>query len=233
MRTLAAQGRQTEALRAYQEYRHYLGEEIGTEPSSELRDLEARIAAGWHDAPEPAGTEAPAPPRTNLPALLTSFVGRSADVERLTEVLAEHRLVTLVGPGGIGKTRLALQTAAQLVGRYGDGIWLVELGPLDDPADVAQMTASVVGVRSAGGRGLVADVVAWLRSQRVLVVLDNCEHVVDAAGELAAALVAGCPQVSVLATSREGPRRRRRAGVAGGAARRGRSCGHAVRRPGP
>ena len=140
----------------------------------------------------------------NLPVFLTTFVGRAVEVERLAEVLADHRLVTLVGAGGIGKTRLAVQTAAGLVDRFVDGVWLVELAQVHDPGDVASMAASTVGAPATADGGVLAGIVAWFRSQHVLVVLDNCEHVIDAAGELAVALVTGCPHVTVVATSREG-----------------------------
>jgi predicted ATPase len=140
----------------------------------------------------------------NLPTFLSSFVGRDVAVARLGELLTEHRLVTLVGPGGIGKTRLALQTVTQLAERYAGGVVLVELGQLDHPEDVTPLAASVLGVRGTAGPGLLADIVASLRSQQMIVVLDNCEHVIDKAGELAVALATGCPKVTVLATSREG-----------------------------
>ena len=178
-----------------------LGEHRLKDLAAALRVLQVR-AQGLALAFPPLRSLSTAP--TNLPTLLTSFVGRSQDVDRLADVLAGHRLVTLVGPGGIGKTRLALQTAAVLVHSFPDGVWLVELAQLDDSGDVAQVTAATLGVRTSADRGPVIDIVGWLRSQQALVVLDNCEHVLRAAGELAIAVVSGCPRVTVLATSREG-----------------------------
>ncbi|MGH7399396.1 MAG: ATP-binding protein, partial [Candidatus Rokuibacteriota bacterium] len=139
----------------------------------------------------------------NLPVQLTSFVGRArelADVERL---LAETRLLTLVGPGGTGKTRLALQVAADLVDRFPDGIWLVELAPLSDPALVPQAVAVALGLREEAGRPVAASLTHHLRPKRLLLVLDNCEHLVDACARLADALVRACPQLTILASGQE------------------------------
>ena len=221
MLALYRDGRQADAQRAFQRARAELGE-IGLEPGPDLRSLERAISI--HDeslrldrvhapdndptasGPPTPAADAPGPPSrpSNLPVVLTSFVGRDDDVERLAGVLADHRLVTLVGPGGIGKTRLALATAAVLVGRFTDGAWLVELAQLQDANDVAATAASTLGAPTTPDGDVVGGIVGWLRSQHALVVFDNCEHVIDAAGGLAAALVMGCPHVTVIATSREG-----------------------------
>jgi predicted ATPase/class 3 adenylate cyclase len=138
----------------------------------------------------------------NLPLQLTSFVGREQEIAEITQALATARLLTLTGAGGAGKTRLALQVAAGLMSDYPDGVWFVDLAPLADPALVAATAAAVVGVRDSPERSAQEALVAALRSRRVLLVLDNCEHLLEACAALANALVRGCPEVWVLATSR-------------------------------
>src|SRR5262249_40856808 len=125
----------------------------------------------------------------NLPLQLTSFVGREPELAAVTALLGQHRLVTLTGVGGTGKTRLALQAAAELLGAYPDGAWLVELAALSDPALVPQAVAAAVGVREEPGRPLLATLTDALRPRRLLLVLDNCEHLLDACARLAEALL--------------------------------------------
>ena len=118
-------------------------------------------------------------------------------------MLAGARLVTLTGAGGIGKTRLALQAAAGLLADYPDGVWLVELAPLSDPALVPQAVATALGVRETPGEPLLASLIAALQAKQLLLLLDNCEHLVAACAALADALLRVCPQLAILATSRE------------------------------
>jgi predicted ATPase/class 3 adenylate cyclase len=139
----------------------------------------------------------------NLPALTSSFVGREHEVDELRGLVADHRIVTLTGAGGVGKTRLALQVAADLVDGSGDGVWFVDLAPLQDPALVTATTASVLGVREEPGRSALESLAARLRSRTMLVVLDNCEHVIDEAARLVDTLARSCPRLAILATSRE------------------------------
>ncbi|MBB6546596.1 LuxR C-terminal-related transcriptional regulator [Nonomuraea rubra] len=145
----------------------------------------------------------PNTPRHNLPAEPNRFVGRERDLDDLHDLFGETRVVTLCGVGGIGKTRLALQVAAGLVPSFPDGVWLVELARLGRPELVEQEVAGVLGVREEAGRPLLDTMTARLRDQRCLLLLDNCEHLVDRCAEVAAALVAACPSLRVLATSRE------------------------------
>lgn len=141
---------------------------------------------------------------TNLPSLeLTSFVGREREMAEVKHLVTRSRLVTLMGSGGAGKTRLALQVAADLSDQFAKGVWLVELAPIDDPEMVVQTVASVFGVREMTGRPLVQALVDYLRSRDLLVVLDNCEHLVHAAARLATALLRDCPKVRIVATTRE------------------------------
>ncbi len=139
----------------------------------------------------------------NLPAQVTSFLGRDAEVEALDEQLRTHRMVTLVGVGGIGKTRLALQTAARRSDEYRDGAWLIELAPILDGSEVAEAIASVFAVAPQAGVSWTDLLTEALRTRQLLFVLDNCEHVLDDVAHLAEYVMARCPEVTILATSRE------------------------------
>jgi predicted ATPase/class 3 adenylate cyclase len=139
----------------------------------------------------------------NLPVQRSSFVGRTREVSQLRELAKARRVLTLVGVGGVGKTRLAIQTAADLLPEFPGGAWLVELARTGDPLAVPVVAAAALGARSTPGRSEVGAVVDHLGVSRALVILDNCEHVLDAAADLVAELVAHCPNVVVLATSRE------------------------------
>ena len=139
----------------------------------------------------------------NLPSRATTFVGREAELADLHGRLAQARLLTITGPGGSGKTRLAAQLAADEAGRRPDGAWWVELGDVADPGQVAQAVAAALGVLVDPAQGTVALLRAQLSSRRLLLCLDNCEHVLDAAADVAGALFAGCPEVAIVATSRE------------------------------
>jgi len=139
----------------------------------------------------------------NLPIQASSFLGRVDELGRGAELLATTRLLTLSGPGGIGKTRVAYQLAADQLNEFCDGVWVTELAAVRDPAMVEGTLIGVLGLRDEPGQSATETLVEYLRARRALVVLDNCEHVVDAAARLAAALVGGCEHVVVLATSRE------------------------------
>ena len=142
-------------------------------------------------------------PVTNFPVTVTRLIGRTAAVARVRDLLSAYRVVTLTGPGGIGKTSLALKAARGIVGEYADGGWLVELASLSDPALVPSAVAGAVGLKLGGG-GISAEVVARaIGDQEILLIVDNCEHVIEAAANLAEKLVHSCPRVTILATSRE------------------------------
>lgn len=228
LRALRDTGRPAEALAAYADVRRLLADRLGTEPGPELRALHAELL---HDAPATPTPPAPstadpapsAPPRAagNLRARLTSFVGRDDDLGAVRDALAGARLVTLLGPGGAGKTRLSLEAGDSLNGTLPDGVWLAELAPVEapaDPADVAQAVLTAVGARETVLRGAGAEemravterpddpvtrLVEHCARRRMLLLLDNCEHVVDAAARLVEELLARCPGLGVLATSRE------------------------------
>jgi non-specific serine/threonine protein kinase len=141
--------------------------------------------------------------KTNLPIPLTSFIGRQNDVERIQRRLAKHRLVTLIGAGGIGKTRLSQQVGRQVLEEYPNGVWLVELASLNDPALVPQTVATVFGIQPQADRSTIDILIQVLRPKTTLLILDNCEHLLDACAQLADQLLKDCPNLKILATSRE------------------------------
>jgi predicted ATPase len=140
----------------------------------------------------------------NLPLQLSSFVGRHVEMVRLRKAVHDSRVVTLTGVGGVGKTRLALQAAAELLPGFREGAWLVKLEAVRDPEGVTGAFAGVFGVNASAGRSLDGSLVDFLRSKHLLLVVDNCEHVLDAVGDLVELLERSCPQLVILATSREG-----------------------------
>lgn len=150
--------------------------------------------------PTPMGLRRPA---HNLPQQMTSFVGREQEIERVKEMVSTNRLVTLTGPSGCGKTRLSLQVAGETLFEYPDGVWLVELAALGDPALVPQAVASALGVREEPGKPLVEALVGFLRTKDLLLIFDNCEHLVAACAALAGTILRTCPDLRVLATSQE------------------------------
>ncbi len=139
----------------------------------------------------------------NLPVLRSPFVARGGELDRLGALVAQNRVVTLTGVGGVGKTRLALQGAANLSERFADGIWFVDLAPLEDPRLVVTEVASTLGVRELEGRALMASLVEAIGSKSLLLILDNCEHLIDAAADVVDGLVGRCPNLKIIATSRE------------------------------
>ncbi|MGO8935648.1 MAG: ATP-binding protein, partial [Mycobacterium sp.] len=139
----------------------------------------------------------------HLPVQLTSFVGRDAEMVDVRDILAENRFVTLTGAGGVGKTRLAVQVAAAVAGNYGDGAWYVDLAPITDPDLVPITVARALGLPDQPGPSPENSLLQFVGAQHMLVVLDNCEHLLDASAALTTALLGACPRLSVMATSRE------------------------------
>lgn len=185
--------RQADALAAVREARRMLDSELGLEPSEELRELERAILR--HEVESVPSVRRP---RHNLPAEGSSFIGRADDLPAVVRRLQEHRLVTITGLGGTGKTRLALEVARSDVDTWGDGVWLVDLTAIADSGLVAAAAARAVGAEQATLESLLVQA----RTLETLIVLDNCEHLVQACAEIVDALLRSCPEVRVLATSR-------------------------------
>ncbi|GGN90822.1 SARP family transcriptional regulator [Actinoplanes lobatus] len=187
LRALAAAGEPAQALAAYAEYRRHLADELGADPSAELEAIHLSLLTGPVTAASPA------------PARLTSFVGRDEDLHRVGELLGAHRLVTLYGPGGVGKTRLAAEVAAAR-----PDVCFVALDPLHGGPELAAAILAALGLRESGPHAPpVARLIAALAAGPTLLVLDNCEHLVQAVAELAEQILTHCPRTKVLATSRE------------------------------
>ncbi|HEX2272787.1 MAG TPA: BTAD domain-containing putative transcriptional regulator [Acidimicrobiales bacterium] len=208
MLALYRSGRQAEALRTYQEARRALVEDLGLEPSPELRRLEAAILAQDPSLGPPAEEREAATARHNLPAPATTFVGRWRERREVAKLLDEYRLVTLTGPGGVGKTRLALELVAARVDDHRGGVWLVELGTTAEGSLVVPAVAAALGVRepagmAGGGQSLADRLVDRLAATDPLLVLDSCEHVIEACAALAARVLTAAPGTRLLATSRE------------------------------
>ncbi|MFG1947160.1 BTAD domain-containing putative transcriptional regulator [Nonomuraea sp. NPDC048826] len=204
MRALYRAGRAGEALDSFQELRRALADELGLEPGPELVALQRAILAGDPSEDAPAPAPRPIRPTTNLPAPVTELVGRELTVRRVRESLASGRLVTLTGPGGVGKTSVALAVARALAGTYAEGVWLVDLTAWDGRGDPAEPVLSVLSIPDATGDAPAGErLAAALRDRRLLLVLDNCEHVVAPVAELVGGLLPAVPELRVLATSRE------------------------------
>jgi predicted ATPase/DNA-binding SARP family transcriptional activator len=214
MLALYRAGRQAEALGAYRRLRATLAEQLGLDPSPQLSQLEHDILAqspdlGWAGATPGAAAEAPAVPsqapasRSNLPAPVASFVGRKSELVELGKLVGRDRLVTIVGTGGAGKTRLAIEVAASRLDEHRDGVWFVDLAELSDPAGVPGAVADAIGVRQTSSQPvdqLLADRVAGMQA---LLVVDNCEHVVSPVAVTVERVLEAGPGVRVLATSRQ------------------------------
>ncbi|GAQ65937.1 AfsR/SARP family transcriptional regulator [Streptomyces scabiei] len=245
LRALRDTGRTAQALAAYEEVRRLLADRLGTRPGPALRALHEELLRS--DGPDPRkgrgeprrnpyetapGTPPPRPgprphpephpqptrPPGNLRARLTSFVGRDTDIDTIRHDLTTTRLVTLLGPGGAGKTRLSQEAGEAAAEAMPDGVWLAELAPVDDPANVPETVLTALGARETVLRGAGAEemrvaadrkdnplarLAEHCAGRRMLLILDNCEHVADAAAHLVDQLLQRCPELTVLATSRE------------------------------
>ncbi|MFI6500393.1 BTAD domain-containing putative transcriptional regulator [Nonomuraea typhae] len=198
MRALRAAGRPAEALLVYERTRRLLAEHLGADPSPELAALHQELLRGDHKVTRPPAHQP-----------LTSFVGRDEDAARVAELVSRARLVTLVGPGGVGKTRLATEIAQRVVRKFPD-MRLIELAHLRDGSDLPQTITSALGIRDGGLMGTTAHpgqpaarLVTALKGRDLLLVLDNCEQIIEAAAALSELLLRDCPGVRILATSRE------------------------------
>ncbi len=197
MTALYRSGRQADALRAYQRARSVLGDDLGIEPTAELRDLEGRVLL------QDEGLRHTERPTTNLPLSLTSFVGRREEIRAIADLLTGNRLISIVGVGGAGKTRLALETARTLTAQFADGIWLADLTTLRAGDEPFELLAELFGLSARGqGDSDRTEVLAFLNRRSVLLILDNCEHILDEASGVALGILERSPGVRILATSR-------------------------------
>ncbi|HET6190713.1 MAG TPA: BTAD domain-containing putative transcriptional regulator [Trebonia sp.] len=201
MQALYQAGRHTEALATFRSWRRYLAEELGLDPSPALRRIEQDILR--HTAGPPDMRATAVNPRPTLPVPVTSFVGRDEDLAAVAALLGQARLVTLHGPGGVGKTRLAVEVAGRVADRYRDGICFCDLAAVTDPDAVVRALATATGLSERAFRRLDDQLVEQLASRHLLLVLDNCEHVAQVAAILAERLLKETYNVTLLATSRE------------------------------
>lgn len=225
LRALYGSGRQGEALEGYEQYRRHLRDELGVDPGTELVELHEAILRQRPSLALPAPLMSTARPATNLPVSISAepdggLIGRSAAITHVRALLDTARLVTLTGPGGVGKTRLAIEVARAAEDKRVDGGWIVELGELErhasdstDGADsIATVVAATLGIRDDSASGILAGtehlgiadrVTAALRSRQVLLVLDNCEHVIEPVARLVEQVLGAAPHLRILVTSRE------------------------------
>jgi predicted ATPase/DNA-binding SARP family transcriptional activator len=200
MRLLAGLGQRAEALGRYERLRRDLAEEYGGDPDPATRRLYRDLLSGSVEAPGPGRAGAD---RTNLRPALTSFVGRERQLAEVARELSRSRLVTLTGPGGVGKTRLAEQALHGMVGAYRDGVWVVDLVPVTAAERIPDAIGDAMALDPAAGADPTRILAARLAPRQALLLLDNCEHLVDACNTLVRRLLSECPDLRILATSRE------------------------------
>ncbi len=206
MLALYRAGRQADAIGVYHRTRERLVDELAVSPGADLQKLLKQLlnhdpALGWEleRHPLPIGSAN----KHNLPVQLTSFIGRNRELTEIKRLLAEARLVTLSGPAGVGKTRLAVHAAQELIAEYPDGVWQVELAAITDPALVMQSVALVLGLREWPGEPLADALGTYLRDKRLLLVLDNCEHLLESVSSFTQNILKAGSDVRILTTSRE------------------------------
>lgn len=196
-------GQYTAALKQYQTCEQILRKELGIDPQPETLALYKKIRK--HEI-KPANTTHPVQaktPKHNLPLQLTTFIGREKERDEVCNLLNKNRFVTLVGAGGIGKTRLALQVGEKLLSEYFDGVWFIPLDVLTDAALVPQAVASVFGIKNIADHTIMERLINVLHDQTTLLIFDNCEHLLESTRDLIETLLKNCPKIKVLATSRE------------------------------
>ena len=184
--------------------------EFGMEPSERTRSLYKKLKKGEETFDTKAAIpvmekhKVPLPPRPNLPIPLTSFIGRQKEMDEVIHLLKRTRLLTLTGSGGVGKTRLAIQSAHQVLPAFKDGVLWVDLSSLADPGLLPQIVDQLAGILEIPNQPFIETLVAHLRSKQVLLILDNCEHLISACAQFAGHILGTCPDLKILATSREG-----------------------------
>lgn len=210
IRLYAQAGQQAAALRQYQRCVEILADELGVDPSPETTTLAEQVRTGQittiavaSDKALIAATGKAKRPRHNLPERLTSFIGREMEIAATTGLIAQHRLVTLTGVGGIGKTNLSLQAAQSIAETFPDGVWFIELAPVADPGLLPQAAATAIGLRESSEQTIANHLLDHLRDKQCLLILDNCEHLIDGAARFAQTVLQRCDKVRILASSRE------------------------------
>ncbi len=199
----ARSGQRNAALSQFEKCVRLLKNELGISPEEETLRL---VEAIREDHIQPVSQrlhEAASPPPNNLPRQLTSFIGRENEIRSITSISKSTSLLTLTGPGGCGKTRLALEVAAEVMPYYSDGLWFVELASLSDSAFLEQTVASTLGITDHSDQPPIRTLVDYLKSKKALLLLDNCEHLVHACGRLCTMLLQNCTLLRIVATSRE------------------------------
>jgi predicted ATPase/DNA-binding SARP family transcriptional activator len=196
-------GQNGAALKQYQICEQIMRKELGVDPQPETRALYKQIRKGEIKPIQPIKQKEVSAPPHNLPYQISTFIGRERELDEVTHLIAAHRLVTLVGTGGIGKTRLSLKVGERLLREYADGIWLIELASLSDPALVPQTVAKLFQLLEKSGESLTEKLIRVMRPKSMLLILDNCEHVLDACAQLADTLLRSCPNLKILTSSRE------------------------------
>ena len=206
MQVYALTGQHTAAIQQYHALEKMLRKELNLDPQPETRELFKKIRKGQF---KPVLLERQIPaaewsrPKHNLPVQLTTFIGREKDRDEISKLIARNRLVTLIGPGGMGKTRLSLELAGQLLSQFEDGVWFIPLDSLNDEDLVPQTVASLLGIPEQPDRPVVESLMDGLRPYSLLLILDNCEHLLDACARLTESLLRACPNVKILTTSRD------------------------------
>jgi predicted ATPase/DNA-binding SARP family transcriptional activator len=191
------------ALKQYKICEQILRKELGVDPQPETRALYKQIRKGEIKPIQPVKQKETVTPQHNLPFQISKFIGREKEMDDIADLIANNRLVTLVGTGGIGKTRLSLKVGEQLIKEYANGVWLVELASLSDPVLVPQTVAKLFQLVEQVGESLTEKLIRVLRAKNILLILDNCEHLLDACAQIADTLLRSCPNLKILTSSRE------------------------------
>jgi predicted ATPase/DNA-binding SARP family transcriptional activator len=200
MHALSLKGERVQALAQYESLRKALQRELNVEPSEDTLQLYRQIQDGKLEVRKEVLVDKP---RHNLPRQLTRFIGREQEIAQVMRLVRQNPLITLIGSGGVGKTRLALATAEALLDDFQDGVWLVELASLTDPDRIPQAVANTLGVLEKPERSILDTLSLYFRDRETLLVLDNCEYLVEACALLANMLLSAAPQLKMLITSRE------------------------------